>query len=72
MNERSRVIAVTGAGSGLGAALVRRLQEQGQTPIGVDLKGSDVDVVSVDGGLLSNLQPDPFVVRDGARGEPDA
>jgi NAD(P)-dependent dehydrogenase (short-subunit alcohol dehydrogenase family) len=38
-----RRIAVTGAASGLGAALRRRLEADGDRVIGVDLKGSDID-----------------------------
>ncbi|GAB3499032.1 SDR family oxidoreductase [Nocardiopsis coralliicola] len=38
-----RRIAVTGAASGIGAALVRMLREQGDQPVGIDLAGSDVD-----------------------------
>jgi len=35
-------IAVTGAGSGIGAATTARLRAEGHTVIGVDLKGADV------------------------------
>lgn len=46
-----RVIAITGAASGLGAALRTRLEAQGDTVVGVDLAGSDVDadLATVDG-----------------------
>ena len=35
-------IAVTGAGSGIGAATTARLRAEGHTVIGVDLKGAEV------------------------------
>ena len=38
-----RVVAVTGASSGLGAALRARLEAAGDRVIGVDLTGSDID-----------------------------
>jgi NAD(P)-dependent dehydrogenase (short-subunit alcohol dehydrogenase family) len=38
-----RTIAVTGAASGLGAAVRKRLEAAGDRVIGVDLKGSDID-----------------------------
>lgn len=37
-----RVIAITGAASGLGAALRRRLEADGDKVVGVDLAGSDI------------------------------
>jgi NAD(P)-dependent dehydrogenase (short-subunit alcohol dehydrogenase family) len=40
--ERSGLIAVTGAASGLGAALVERLRGAGREVVGVDLRDSDV------------------------------
>lgn len=39
----ARTIVVTGAASGIGAALSRMLSERGDTVIGVDLAGSDID-----------------------------
>lgn len=36
-------IAITGAASGIGAATAERLRQRGDTVIGVDLRGSDVD-----------------------------
>ncbi|MCP1470410.1 NAD(P)-dependent dehydrogenase (short-subunit alcohol dehydrogenase family) [Sphingobium sp. OAS761] len=39
----SRIIVVTGAASGIGAATVKRLKGAGHRVIGVDLKGSDID-----------------------------
>jgi NAD(P)-dependent dehydrogenase (short-subunit alcohol dehydrogenase family) len=38
-----RTVAITGAASGLGAALRRRLEAAGDRVVGVDLAGSDVD-----------------------------
>ena len=43
MTERARFVAVTGAASGLGAALLAQLRAAGQDAIGIDLRGSDVD-----------------------------
>lgn len=43
MAEQKRIVAVTGAASGLGAALVERIRAKGDTPVGIDLRGSDVD-----------------------------
>jgi NAD(P)-dependent dehydrogenase (short-subunit alcohol dehydrogenase family) len=43
MTERSDLIAVTGAASGLGAALAKRLGESGRSTLGIDLTGTDVD-----------------------------
>ncbi len=43
MKERARLVAVTGASSGLGAALVEQLRRAGQVAIGIDVRGSDVD-----------------------------
>ena len=40
----SRTIVVTGAASGIGKASAELLQERGDTVIGVDLKGTDVNV----------------------------
>lgn len=37
------MLAITGAASGLGAALYRRATDRGQDVIGVDLSGTDVD-----------------------------
>ncbi len=37
------VTAITGAASGLGAALRNRLEEMGERVVGVDLQGSDID-----------------------------
>jgi len=49
----SRVIAVTGAASGIGAAAARLLKEDGETVIGVDITepaaGSVDQFVSMDG-----------------------
>lgn len=44
-------IAVTGAASGIGAAIRRRLEAQGKEIIGVDLRGAEVnaDLASADG-----------------------
>ncbi|TYL45485.1 SDR family oxidoreductase [Nocardioides sp. BGMRC 2183] len=38
-----RTIVVTGAASGIGAALTRQLTEAGDRVIGIDLSGSDID-----------------------------
>jgi len=38
-----RTVAITGAASGLGAALRRRLEAKGDRVVGVDLAGSDID-----------------------------
>ena len=40
----SRTIVVTGAASGIGKATAELLQGRGDTVIGVDLKGTDVNV----------------------------
>jgi NAD(P)-dependent dehydrogenase (short-subunit alcohol dehydrogenase family) len=40
----SKTIVITGAASGIGAATATRLQAAGHRVIGVDLKGSDIDV----------------------------
>jgi 3alpha-hydroxysteroid 3-dehydrogenase len=37
------VVVITGASSGLGAALRRRVEQRGDVVVGVDLAGSDVD-----------------------------
>ncbi|MEQ6900931.1 SDR family oxidoreductase [Nocardioides sp. YIM 152588] len=39
----SRTIVVTGAGSGIGAAVRERLTKQGDRVIGVDLRGADIE-----------------------------
>lgn len=39
----SRTYVVTGAGSGIGKTTAELLRAQGQTVIGVDLRGSDID-----------------------------
>ncbi|MBM6621953.1 SDR family oxidoreductase [Micrococcaceae bacterium RIT802] len=39
----SRTYVITGAGSGIGAATARLLRDRGETVIGVDLKGSDIN-----------------------------
>ncbi|WP_372698635.1 SDR family oxidoreductase [Arthrobacter sp. JSM 101049] len=39
----SRTYVITGAGSGIGAATARLLHDRGETVIGVDLKGSDIN-----------------------------
>jgi NAD(P)-dependent dehydrogenase (short-subunit alcohol dehydrogenase family) len=47
----SRTVVVTGAASGIGKATAELLQSRGDTVIGVDLKGSDinVDLTTADG-----------------------
>lgn len=40
----SRIVVVTGAGSGIGKSTAEVLREQGHTVVGVDLKGADLDV----------------------------
>ena len=40
----ARVIVVTGAGSGIGKATADLLKQRGETVIGVDLKGADLEV----------------------------
>lgn len=39
----NRITVITGAGSGIGAATARLLRERGETVIGVDLKGAEID-----------------------------
>ena len=39
----SRTYIITGAGSGIGAATAQLLRDRGETVIGVDLRGSDID-----------------------------
>ena len=43
MRLTGKIAIVTGAGSGIGKATVRRFREEGATVIGADLKGADVD-----------------------------
>lgn len=43
MRLKSRKALVTGAGSGIGLATVKRLRDDGAEVIGVDLHGSDID-----------------------------
>lgn len=43
MTDTRGLVAVTGAASGLGAALTARLREAGRATIGIDRAGSDVD-----------------------------
>lgn len=45
------ITAVTGAASGIGAALTKQLRDAGHTVIGIDRNGSDVtaDLSTVDG-----------------------
>lgn len=40
----ARIVVVTGAGSGIGKATADLLRQQGETVIGVDLKGADLEV----------------------------
>lgn len=40
----SRIVVVTGAGSGIGAICAKILRDQGNEVIGLDLKGSDIEV----------------------------
>lgn len=51
MTEKQRIVAVTGAASGLGAALTARLRGEGWATLGIDRAGTDVDAdLSTDTG----------------------
>ncbi|WP_347032359.1 SDR family oxidoreductase [Brevibacterium paucivorans] len=51
----SRIVVVTGAGSGIGKSTVDVLGEQGHTVIGVDLKGADLDVDLSDPDAIARM-----------------
>lgn len=56
MELRDKVIVVTGAASGIGAALVERFRDESpRIVIGADLRGSDRDVDVADGGAVAEL-----------------
>ncbi|WP_306322223.1 MULTISPECIES: SDR family oxidoreductase [unclassified Streptomyces] len=78
-------IAVTGAGSGMGATLTERLRAQGHTVIGVDLKNADVtadlgtpegrahavaEITRISGGRLDGFLP--FAGITGGAGRPSS
>ncbi len=64
MSERT--IAVTGAASGLGRAVVALIESRGHATIGVDLDGSDIDA---DLGTAAGRQSaaDSIIHRSGGR-----
>lgn len=53
----SRTYVITGAGSGIGAATAQLLRERGETVIGVDLKGAEIDAdLSTPEGRTSGVE----------------
>jgi 2-keto-3-deoxy-L-fuconate dehydrogenase len=55
---KKRVVVVTGAAGGIGTAIVARFRNDGETVVGVDLAGSDIDV-----DLTSPLSVEAAVAR---------
>lgn len=64
----SSLIAVTGTASGLGAALVRRLQADGRDTIGVDLHDADIEA---DLGTVSGRAAAIAAITDAGAGRLD-
>lgn len=51
----SRIVVVTGAGSGIGKTTADILREQGNTVVGVDLKGADIEVDLSNADSIANM-----------------
>ena len=51
----SRIVVVTGAGSGIGKSTAEVLREQGHTVVGVDLKGADLDADLSDPDAIARM-----------------